>query len=223
MRKRAEVPFEFVGCIELRQILGLRAETERQLARYVKEVPLDSVYYHTHGSLLRHRYRAGVYANDFATWAAIQVRDRVLGEQLAVLDPYDFQGLADLRDEIVLVINNHLNSMTVVPRVVYGEPFDFIASRVVAVPTGVKSYSLAEFRQGVSEVDARSIYSHVLEARVRLGRRQNDFSAWLRDCLDLPGLATKIQSLNPFIGGLERVRTELLAHCDLVLTQGRDL
>lgn len=166
---------------------------------------------------------AGAFSNDFATWAAVQVRDRVLGERLAVLDPLSFDSLVDLRDEIASVIDSHLKSLVIVPRVVYGEPFYFVESRVVGVPTGIAAYTLEEFRRVVSEVDDRTIYYHTLEARVRRRHRQNDFSAWLRDRLSLPTLAARIEALNPFTGGLERVRTQMLAYCDQVLTQGRDL
>ena len=75
----------------------------------------------------------------------------------------------------------------------------------------------------MSEVDDRSLYFHALEARVRLDRRRNDFSAWLGDGLDLPSLAAKVQALDPYIGGLKRVRVQMLAYCDDVLSQGRDL
>ncbi len=223
MSERAQVPFEFFCCIELRQMLGLKAETEKELAGLIKQVSLDSIYYHTYGLLLRHRYRAGAFSNDFATWVAVQVGDRVLGERLAVLDPLSFDTLVDLRDEIVSVIDSHLKSIVVVPRVAYGEPFHFIQSRIVAVPAGMTAQTLQEFRQAVSEVDDRTLYYHTLEARVRLKHGRNDFAAWLRDGLNLPTLAARIGALDPFTGGLERVRTQMLAYCDQVLIQGRDL
>ncbi len=223
MRPRADVPFEFFGCVELRQMLGLWAEDEKKLADFLELVSLDSVYYHTHSSLLRHRYRAGMSSNDFATWAAIQVRDRVLGERLALLDPLDFETLADLRDEIISVIDDHLKSMTAVPRVVYGEPFDFIESRILGVPIKTRASTLEEFRKALAEVDDSAIYYHTVEARVRLERRRNDFTAWLQDSLDLPVLAAKVQALDPYIGGLERVRAQILVYCDAVLAKGRDL
>lgn len=223
MLERAQVPFEFFCCIELRQMLGLKAATEKELASLIKQVPLDSIYYHTCGLLLRHRYRAGAFSNDFATWVAVQVRDRVLGERLAVLDPLSFDTLAEVRDEIASVIDSHLKSIVVVPRVVYGEPFDFVQSRVVAVPAGTVAYTLEEFRHALDEVDDRTIYYHTLEARVRRKHRRNDFSAWLRDRLSLPALAARIEVLNPFTGGLEWVRTQMLAYCDQVLSAGRDL
>jgi len=223
VRERAKIPFEFSGCVELRQILGLRAEDEKELADILEQVPQDSVYYHTHGFLLRHRYMAGVYANDFANWAAIQVGDRVLGEHLAVLDPLDFETLDDLRDRIISASDDHLKGMAIVPRVVYGEPFNFIESRIVQVPIGIEARTLGEFREAVSRIDDSAIYYHALEARVRLGQRRNDFSAWLGECLDLPGLAAKVEALNPYIGGLERLRSQILGYCDGVLTKGRDL
>jgi len=223
MRKHAKVPFEFSGCVELRQMLGLRAEDEKELADILEQVPKDSVYYHTHGFLLRQRSAAGAYANDFATWAAIQVGDRVLGEHLAVLDPLDFETLDDLRERIISAIDDHLRSMTIVPRVVYGEPFDFIESRIVQVPFGIEARTLGEFREALGKTDESAIYYHALEARVRLGQRRNDFSAWLGECLDLPGLAAKVEALDPYVGGLERLRAQILGYCDKVLTSGRDL
>src|SRR5262249_47892285 len=48
-------PFVFVGCVELREILGQRAEDEKELADLLAQVPAGSVYYHTHGFFLRHR------------------------------------------------------------------------------------------------------------------------------------------------------------------------
>jgi len=100
----AEYPFVFVGCWELREMLARSARDERQLLEAIEEVPLDSIYYHTHSFLLRHKYIAGPYPNDFATWAAIQVRDRVLGEKLGILSPYDFQNLESLRAEVATIV-----------------------------------------------------------------------------------------------------------------------
>lgn len=223
MRERAEVPFAFCGCVELRRMLGLKAKTEKELADLLRQVPLDSVYYHTHSPLLRHQYMVGLYSNDFATWAAVQVRDRVLGERLAVIDPLGFNSLSGLRDEIISVIDNHLASITVVPRVVYGEPFEFMESTIMGVPMGLEAYTLEEFMQALSEVDDTSIYYHAIEARVRLKHNRTHFSAWLGDRLNLPALAARVQALDPYAGGLERARSQMLAYCGQVLSRGEDL
>ena len=68
-------PFVFVGCVELREILGQRAEDEKELADLLAQAPPGSVYYHTHGFFLRHRVFASTYTNDFAGWVVGEVRD----------------------------------------------------------------------------------------------------------------------------------------------------
>jgi Family of unknown function (DUF5752) len=213
----ARSPFHFFGCWELREMLGRRAFDERELLEHLEEVPLDSIYFHTHSCFLRERTLRGPYPNDFATWAAIQVRDRVLGEKLGIVDPQDFADLESLRTEVVSLIDDHLSQTGSVPRIMYGEPFYFMQSRVLEIPTGVKVRTLREFRDALVEFDAAVVYLHVVEARGRKGRRRNDFATWIEDQLGLRDLATAIARLNPFPFGLEEVRRRLIAQCDAAL------
>lgn len=220
MEKKAQEPFEFVGCIELREILGKKAENEKELAELLDEVPLDSIYYHTHSYFLRHQFVAGLYPNDFATWVAVHVRDRVLGERLAALDPFEFEGLEPLREELVSIIDDHLAKMPIVPRVIFGEPFYFKQSRIIEIPTGLTAWTLEDFRNALAEVDASAIYFHLFEARMRQGRKEGDFSLWLRESLGMPELAEKVRALNPYLGSLERLRSKLLTVLDEFLQRG---
>ena len=215
-----EGPFTFMACMELKEFVGLRAENERQLAQLLDEVPLDSIYYHTHGFLLRHRLVAGLYPNDFATWVDVQVRDRVLGERLAMVDPADFTTLQALREELVSVVDEHLRRLGIVPQVVSGEPFDFIQSRIVEIPTGIEVRTLQELRDALLEIDQSALYFHLVEARLRLGRGRNDFAAWLERGLGLPELAARVQAVNPYAGSLEQARARLIALLDEALSAG---
>ena len=215
--RTARAPFHFLGCWELREMLGRRAYDERELLEHLEEVPLDSIYFHTHSCVLRDRTLPGAYPNDFATWAAIQVRDRVLGEKLGIIDPHDFADLESLRTEVVSLIDDHLSQTGSVPRIMYGEPFYFMQSRVLEIPTGVKVRTLREFRDALARVDAAVVYLHVVEARGRKGRRRNDFATWIDEQLGLRDLATAVARLNPFPFGLEEVRRRLVAHCDAAL------
>ena len=215
--RTARTPFHFLGCWELREMLGRRAWDERELLEHLEEVPLDSIYFHTHSCFLRERTLRGAYPNDFATWAAIQVRDRVLGEKLGIIDPQDVSDLESLRVEVVSLIEDHLSQVGSVPRVIFGEPFYFMQSRVLEIPTGVKVRTLREFRDALARVDTAVVYLHVVEARGRKGRRRNDFAAWIDEQLGLGELAAAVARLNPSPLGLEAVRHRLLALCDEAL------
>ncbi len=221
MVQEAKQQFVFIGCSEVQEILGREAGDEKRLVELIEEVPLDSIYYHTHSFFLRHHHIPGAYSNDFAQWVATQVRDLVLGERLAVLDPFEFQQLEALREEIISLIDDHLSRTSVVPRVIFGKPFYFKQSRIIEVPTGLEANTLSEFRQAVSQVDASAIYYHMFEARVRLARQESDFSCWIRQCLGLDELSERIRLINPYIGNLERLRSALLMACDDFLSRHR--
>lgn len=219
MARSAEEPFLFIGCSELQEILGKEADDEKRLVELIEEVPLDSIYYHTHSFFLRHHYIPGAYANDFAQWVATQVRDLVLGERLAVLDPFDFKNLEALREELISIIDDHLSRTSVVPRAIFGKPFYFKQSRIIEVPTGLRARTLQDFRSALSDVEISAIYYHMFEARIRLPREESDFSLWIRKYLGLPELSERIRVLNPYVGSLERLRSSLLVACDEFLTK----
>jgi trehalose synthase-fused probable maltokinase len=218
---RTEGSFRFIACVELHEFVGLRAEDERRLMELIEQVPLDSIYYHTHGFFLRHKFLAGIYPNDFATWAAVHVRDQALGERLAMIDPAEFADLEALRDHLVSTIDEHLRGLQIVPRIASAaEPFDFVRSRIVEIPTGVEASTLEEFRQAMLEVDVSAIYFHLVEARMRLGRDQNDFAAWLDRALGLSRLAAHVRDIKPYGVALERTRARLIQRCDEAIAEG---
>lgn len=218
--KTAESPFTFIGCVELRQALDKHARDERELMDRLEEVPDGSVFYHTHGYFLRHRPVTTAYGNDFARWAAVEVRDQALAERLAVVDPFEYPNLEDLREELVTIVNDHLRRLSWVPRVEFGQTFHFQQSHIVEIPLGPTATSLAEFREGLATVDASAIYFHMVEARTRLGRRSGDFAEWLRTSLELPELAGRVERLDTYMASLERVRARVLSLVDQALENG---
>ena len=215
--KTAAQPFEFFGCVELRQVLDRAARDERELMDRLEEVPADSIFYHTHGYFLRHRPVGIAYGNDFARWVAVDVRDQALAERLALVDPFEWSRLEDLREELVTIIHDHLARLSSVPRVEFGETFHFQQSHLIEVPLGATARTLAEFRAGVAAVEASAIYFHMVEARARLGRAAGDFSEWLRGSLGLPELAERIDRIDTYMTSLERVRARVLSLVDEAL------
>ena len=219
MTTPAPAPFQFIGCVELRQALDHRARDERELLDRLEDVPAGSVFYHTHGYFLRHRPITTAYGNDFAAWAAVQVRDQVLAERLAVINPFEMASLEDLREELMSAVHDHLLRLSTVPRVEFGEVFHFQQSHIVEVPVGTAVTTLAEFRAGLAEVDASAIYFHMVEARARLGRRSGDFAEWIRTSLALPALAEGIERIDAYMTSLERVRARVLVLVDSALEE----
>jgi Family of unknown function (DUF5752) len=211
--------FQFIGCVEVRQALDHRARDERELLDRLEDVPPGSVFYHTHGYFLRHRPVTTAYGNDFAAWVAGHVRDQVLAERLAVINPFEVASLEDLREELMSTIHDHLLRLSTVPRVEFGEIFHFQQSHIVEIPLGTAVTTLAEFRAGLSEVDASAIYFHMVEARSRLGRRSGDFAEWILDALGMPALAERIERIDAYMTNLERVRARVLALLDSALEE----
>ncbi len=214
--REARRPFRFVTVHELKEILGRTAWDERELLVGIEEVPPESIFYHTHSYFLWGRYLASPYTNDFATWAAIQVRDRVLGEQLAVVDPFDYPDLEALRSEFVTIIDRHLASLQMVPHIVYGEPFHFMRSVVLEIPTGVEVRTLRELREALERVEVGTLYYHFFYAVAR-DRPEANPVRWVEEELGLPELAAGIQRTSPYFKSLERLRGDLVALCDRFL------
>ncbi|HET6781512.1 MAG TPA: DUF5752 family protein [bacterium] len=208
-QKHDSTPFEFMACIGLRQMLGRSAWDERELLEGIQEAPADSIYFHTTNAFLRSRYISAPYTNDFATWAAIQVGDRVLGERLAVVDPFAFNDVEGLRGELVSIVDDHLRGLQMVPRIVYGEPFHFMRSTIIAVPTGLRAHTLVEFSAALRRVDLSVVYYHIFEP-VRDRERVANPANWLEHSLGMPNLAAQVRGLNPYVRSLEGLRARLV-------------
>jgi hypothetical protein len=208
--------------MELREILGKTAENEKELADRIEEVPSDSIYYHTHSFLLRHRLANGEYLNDFANWVATEVEDRVLGERLGIIDPSEFETLEALREEILSIIDDHLAGARIVPRVIFGEPFSFMQSRIIQIPTGLRAYTLNELCQGLEQVDVSALYFHFFEVRFRLKSTEDDIPLWLMEQLGLHALAEEIRRIRLYSLTLEQLRSRLLALCGREVDRRRE-
>jgi hypothetical protein len=225
MTPSAIMPFRFVSCMELREVLGKRAMDEHRLLELIEEVPADSIYYHTHSYYLRHAYTQQLYSNDFATWLGLYAQDRILGERLGVLDSFEFSNIDDLRTEIVTVMADHLSHSTGMSRFVVSEPFEFIRSHIIEISLNVETRTLREFRDALAEVEVGAVYNHVCEARMRKKPLSVDFSCWLasEDGLGLKELAWKVERVGHLGLNLEGIRKKILHLCDEEISKQRML
>jgi hypothetical protein len=223
IERYAKQPFRFFSCMELREVLGKRAVDEHRLLELIEEAPADSIYYHTYSYYLRHAYTQQLYSNDFANWIALYAQDRVLGERLGVLDPFEFSDIEQLRDEILSIMADHLNHSRVVTRCIVSEPFEFIRSHVIEIPLGLEATTLGEFYDALAIVEVGAVYNHVCEARMRKKPRSADFADWLawEQGLGLQDLASKVEQAARLGLSLEGLRNKILRLCDQELTRQR--
>jgi hypothetical protein len=221
VKEVAPTPFVFTACVELRQTLQRTAHDARELMERLREAPDDAVLFHVHGYFLRHRPFTIAYGNDFARWAAVELADMALGERLAVVDPFQYGRLSELREALVAIIGSHAATRPG-PRVEFQRAFHFQRSRMVLVPVGPPVGTLAEFRQGLAAVDASAIYHHMVEARARASRPRSDFAEWVGTALDLADLATQIERIDLYLTTPERVRGRLLLLVDQALEAGAE-
>jgi hypothetical protein len=110
--------------------------------------------------------------------------------------------------------------LQIIPRAIYGEPFHFMQSRIIEVPTGLQARTLTEFRETLTTMDVSVIFYHTFEAILRLGRRRGDFAVWIEEQLGLSELAQKISKLDPYMTSLETIRNRIIKMCDVVLEKG---
>ncbi len=212
--KQAREPFHFFGRAHLKELTGLKASNLRELVDILKTVPDSVVYYHTHNFIEEHHYLTPEPANDFSVWVSDALDDDILGERLAAIDTFEFTSLAALKDRLVSIIEEdlgqaaqHLHGHREAPE---GREFNFIKSISVIVPTNYIVHDLREFLEALQVISLSSLYFHIFEARLRLGKGQNDFSAWLESSLDEKELAQDVARLDPYNYTLEGLRSLLI-------------
>ncbi len=218
--RSAKMPFRFVSCMELRESLGKRAQDVQRLLEIIEEAPADSIYYHTHSYYLRHPYTQELYPNDFASWVVRHAQDRVLGERLGVVDPFDFNDIEAVRAELIGIIGDHLDHGRGPVSTRVAEPFEFIRSHVIEVDLYIEVATLQEFRDELSHVEIGAVYNHICEARMRKRRPSGDFADWLSSeaGLGLEELSTQVVNVGRLGLNLEGLRTRIVNLCDQALS-----
>jgi hypothetical protein len=211
--------FVFRGCTEIRESLGIRVDSERQLLDRLETVPAESIYHHTVRSLLRRQVLPTPYPDDFASWVATEVGDAALAEKLALPSPFDFPDVEAFRQHLLEILDDHLAELRFDPRVILGSPFYFQRGHLAAVPLEVSVTDLQGFRTALAEVNESAVYYHVVEAIGRLENPRGDFAAWFEDVLGLAELAAQVRQVDPFVLSLERVRRQILERVDAELAR----
>ncbi len=208
--KKAKIPFNFYSRTQLTELTGLKAKSLRELADILKNAPDPVVYYHTHSFLERHHYLTPEPSNDFAVWVSNALGDEVLGERMTSVNAFEFPNLGALKERLVGIIEEYLATQPNMREAMPGEEFHFMKSVSVILPIPYVVSDLREFVETLRKISLGSLYFHIFESRLRLGRGLNDFSVWMRDSLEEPELAVEIEKLDPYTYTLEGLRLALI-------------
>jgi len=209
-QKKAKDPFHFHTRAHLKELTGLKAKNLNELVSILKTVPDSVVYYHTHHFLEEHHFLTPEPANDFALWVSDALGDEVLGEKLAAIDTFGFFTLEELREELVSIIEEYLSHEPNSRDCQEGREFYFVKSISVVLPTPYVAHDLREFVEALRKVSRHSLYFHIFEAKLRLGKGLNDFSFWMEHSLNEKELAETIAKLDPYTYTLEGLRSSLI-------------
>ncbi len=205
MAKKQEVTyFEFRQYASVLKSTGRKARTLRELRDIIADVTEEAIFHHMYQYFLKGHVLQ--YTNDFAHWAGESLEERVLSEHLSNIDPYGFLKVADLRQELVRVIDEYMAQFPSPREAMPGDEFCFNQTITLVFPVGMRVKNLAEFLLAIKYADPGCIYYHFYEARTRLGSGTDDFSAWIADSLDNKELAGRINAIDPFMHTIEGIR-----------------
>jgi len=131
----AKEPFHFWTRLTLTKLTGRRAADLAELVEHLRAVPLSVVFQHTHHFLVQHQYLSPEPPNDFAFWVTNVLQEDELGERLAAIDTVRFDHLGELRDRIVVVIEDYLEPRQALRTAPAGEEFHFMDAVSFVLPT----------------------------------------------------------------------------------------
>lgn len=209
--KQSVHPFRFVTQANLVELTGARAHSIRELLDYLKTASGAVVYYHTHHFLKQHHFLSPEPPNDFAFWVTNVLNEDKLGEQLAAIDTVRFPSVTALQEKIVATLEKYLTAERPLRYASAGDEFHFMKSKSFVLPTPYVACNLEEFLDCIKKISIYSLYHHMFEARMRLGRETNDFSYWLENELAEGALAKSIKQLDPYTQTLEGLRQRIVS------------
>lgn len=158
----------------------------RELRDRLAVCPAASIYHHYCETKLRPSFDDPEYPNDFASWCARALQDRVLAERLSVIDGYDYQDLEKLRSDTLEILDERLAESVSAPWAIQGEQFEFIQAMTVVFDTETVLQSLSDLAAATQNMTLGSIYFHFVEARRRRPLGQDDFTDWIGGWEDKP-------------------------------------
>ncbi|MBA4311283.1 MAG: hypothetical protein C0417_01495 [Chlorobiaceae bacterium] len=210
MNRIAKEPFQFFTRQNLTYLLGKKAKNLNALLTGIKEIPLASIYQHTHHFLEQHEYLSPEPPNDFAYWITNVLQNNALGEEIAGIDLRQFSSLKDIQVRLVEIVENSIqhDPESANRNVPAGEEFHFMGAQTFVFPTQYIANDLMEFKQCLGSVSNYSIYYHMFEAP--LFQEKSRFCYWIQNSLEDEKLALAFKNLDPYTQTLDNLKHNLV-------------
>lgn len=212
-QKTALEPFRFCTTSSLVEITGQKAHHLKDFIKLLKEIDSSCIFYHIHHSFREYTFAPGQYSNDFARWVGEDLEEARLAERLASIDISDFTDLEQLRTKLIEIIEEHLMNAVEIRKAPPGREFYFLRGTSIVNQIPFEVYTLNDFADTLNKVGMRSLYFHFFDARLRLGRKTNDFSNWIKDSLGEEEIAQKINALDPYFITMDQLKQKIISIC----------
>lgn len=205
-------PFAIKDCALVAIATGRRAQNLKELRDELEAIDPACIYFHFWGGLLRPVFDDPRYNNGFARWVHRELHNQALAERLSVIDPVDFPDPAELRRELVDVIEEELDQSEVLPWTTRERRFYFVRSQIVVFDTRHTVERPSELTGAVAAMSHTSIFYHFVDARRRTPESVDDFSTWLADWDrdEYADLCRTLAGIDPFFRSLVETREELV-------------
>jgi hypothetical protein len=180
MADTINMPFQVKDCTLITRMAGLKnAMNLREMQERIDGAPVECLFHHFCETVIRASFDDPEYHNDLAVWAARQLRDRILAERLAIINPYKLSGLEELRRVVLDIIDERLSEVYYIPWAPPGQDFHFMQAVTVVFDTGLSMETPDELQNMLPQMSLGSVYYHFVEARRRTEDGTDDFSAWI--------------------------------------------
>ncbi len=203
-------PFALFDCSLARQAIGSSCSNLRDLLEALRSAPDTVLEHHMMRCALDDHFELYEFPNDLARWCWDALGDRLLAEQLGLVDPYQHPSMASVRSVLVNMIEDRLWGLERVPWCRPGLELHLISSRVIAFDTGERLGTLAAFAQALPGMSVRSLYFHIHESRRRRREGADDFSTWLELIGADAALVNRLRAVDFYFLNLNQLRQEFI-------------
>ncbi len=204
-------PFKFYFESGIISYTSIRADSLNSFYSGLQKVSESSIFYHLHHAYFRRHFTTADYMNDFARWIWINIGDKSISEKIAMINPFLFDSIKAIRKRLLKDLKEYIGSGEQFPRVPFDKEFYFLELRSFIHPTGFEAKDLKEFKRGIERISISGLFYHLIDSRIRIGRKTNDFSQWLATELSEHEKAEKIAQLNLFSLNLWDIRNEIIS------------